>query len=272
MNYNIELLKKPYPFASGNMTLWENAYIAKNVLKKHLDKSIDSGSRKWNTILNTVEWICKQKPDASSVLDIGCGPGLYARLFYNYGILYTGIDISPYQIEYAKHSNSQLKDSVSFYMADLMKWEYTKKYDIVLLLYGIYSFFPRNERVDVLKKIRKSLSSQGCVVIEVFTSNHYAKRREEKDWIYIEKNGFWSKKPHLELNAFYRFDDMDLVLIQAAVINKQIMVWNSWIQTFSKETLEEELKEAGFRFFEFYGSCTGETLKKDSEVICVCAF
>ena len=271
MNYDLKLFKKPLPFSSGNMTLWENAYIAENVLNKHLDKSMDSGSRKWETIVNTVDWICGKKTDACSVLDIGCGPGLYAKLFDDFGLLYTGIDISPYQIEYAKQSNHQIKERVNFYQADFLKWKYTGKHDIVLLLYGIYSFFPRNERVSVLKNIKRALPPQGCVVIEVFTRNHYANRNEERDWSYIEKNGFWSEKPYLELNAFYRYDDIDLVLIQAAVINHQLRIWNSWIQTFTKESLEEELKEAGFSFIEYYGSCTGELINKDSEVICIYA-
>ena len=43
---NWKLLERPLPFSEGNLTLWSNAYIANNVIKKHLDISIDSGSRK----------------------------------------------------------------------------------------------------------------------------------------------------------------------------------------------------------------------------------
>ena len=46
MHYNLKLLRRPLPFQLGTLTLWSDAYIADNVLKKHLDETIDSGSRK----------------------------------------------------------------------------------------------------------------------------------------------------------------------------------------------------------------------------------
>ena len=69
MDYNLELLKKPIPFSSGNMNLWDNEYIARNVLKKHLNYSIDSGSRKLETIYKTVEWINEKFLDAVNILE-----------------------------------------------------------------------------------------------------------------------------------------------------------------------------------------------------------
>lgn len=271
MDYNLELLKKPIPFSSGNMNLWDNEYIARNVLKKHLNYSIDSGSRKLETIYKTVEWINEKFLDAVNILDIGCGPGLYATPFIKKGFLYTGIDVSPYQIEYAKKHNTN-DDMVKFYQADFRDWCFKNHYDIILLLYGIYSFYPQHERIKLLKNIRKSLVSNGCVVIEAFTSNHYENRSDERDWTYYESGGFWCEKPYIELNAFYRYDDINLVLVQAAKINDSIKVWNSWIQTFSLVSMIEELKLGGFTHFECYDTCTGKTFSNKSDTLCLCAY
>ena len=132
MNYNFELLKKPTPFSLGNMNLWDNKYIAQNVLKKHLNYDINSGSRKLETIYKTVDWINNKFVNAVKILDIGCGPGLYATPFMHKGFIYTGIDISQYQIEYAKKHNSN-KNKIKFYQADFHDWAFDDKYDIVFM-------------------------------------------------------------------------------------------------------------------------------------------
>jgi len=270
MNYNWKLLKKPNLFQPGNLTLWDDEYIAENVLKRHLNGDIDSGSRQFITIKNTTKWIRKKYPKAYSILDVGCGPGLYAPLLCQYGFEYHGFDISKYQIAYAREHNS-FSGKAQFDVCDFRTWESQKKYDIILLLYGIYSFYNYNERVSFLKRIRTSLKDNGCVIIEVFTLNHYRGRKNTTDWEFVEKDGFWSRNPYLELNAFHRFNE-EVMLIQAAVINDSVKIWNSWIQVFSPKSIKEELLEAGFTCCEIYGSCYGKPYTLESDVLCICAY
>ena len=264
------MLKKPEPFEHGNITLWDNEYIGNNVLKKHLEFNVDSGSRKIDTIAQTSQWIKKMFTSCRNILDIGCGPGLYSRFLSELGFFYTGIDISPFQINYAvKHSAYDSK--THFYQSDFRIWESNEYYDIVLMLYGIYSFYPRKDRMDLLNRLRTRLNNNGSVLIEVFTPNHYLGRSESRDWTFFEKDGFWDAKPYLELNAFYRYDEINLILIQSAVINDSIRIWNSWIQTFLPKTIIEELQYCGFNNFRLYGSCTGDRYTDDSEVLFLCA-
>ena len=270
MNYDWKILQNPDPFQEGTLTLWSDSYIAKNVIKKHLDGTIDSGSRKASTIRKTVDWIRNSNPNAERILDVGCGPGLYAPLFEEYDLTYEGFDISPYQIEYAKRYNA-LSSKSEFYVADFRSWVSKKKYDVVLLLYGIYSFYKRDERINFLKKIRKNLNEDGVVIVEVFTEQHYINRIDSTDWEYIEKNGFWCAAPYLELNAFRRYDKESLILIQAGVLNKTLKIWNSWIQIFDFEELEKEFLSAGFKSFNIFGSCFGSSFSQKSEVLCMCA-
>lgn len=269
MNYDFDLLKKPSPFQEGNMTLWDNEYIAQSVLKKHLDKNIDSGTRKESTVISTIQWIDKIISQKGKMLDVGCGPGLYADLLQNCGFKYHGIDISKYQVEYAK-KKSKYEDTI-FEVVDFRKLSLSNCYDCVLMLYGIYSFYKFEERIELLKIIKDALLPGGSVIVETFTKYHYLNRRESRDWTYIEKNGFWSNEPYLELNAFYRFDDLELVLVQAAKINSDVKVWNSWIQIFTVEKLQMEFRIAGFTQFEIFSSCTGDAYNENSEVLCMVA-
>lgn len=53
--YNWNLLERPLPFTSGNLSLWSNEYIANNVIRRHLDGNVDSGSRKKSNNIKSFE-------------------------------------------------------------------------------------------------------------------------------------------------------------------------------------------------------------------------
>ena len=131
-------------------------------------------------------------------------------------------------------------------------------------------FYCYEERINLLKKIRNVLNPNGSIIVEVFTPEHYAGRNNSTDWQCIKNGGFWSPNSYLELNAFSRYNEK-LVLIQAGIIDKEINIWNSWIQLFDVAQIEYELKLAGFSEFSYYGSCYGECFTSHSEVLCVCA-
>lgn len=274
MNCDINRFKKPNIFDNGNMFLWSNEYIAKNVLKKHLDIDIDSGTRKIDTVKNSVNWICNKIESIKTVLDIGCGPGIYSKMFALNEKSVLGIDISRYSIEYAKKNNN-LQGLTEYIVQDFreLSFQNNETFDIAIMMYGLYSFYPLKERLSVLKKIYGVLNDNGCVIVEVFTSNHYKGRQESTDWSYVEKDGFWCQKPHVELNAFYRYDCDNTVLIQAGVItDKKRMVWNSWIHMFALDEIIDEFRIAGFTKFDYFGDCCGSQYSQQSDCIVLFAY
>ena len=63
------------------------------MLENHLDPSIDGASRDRSFIKKkSASWICQKVPPADypSLLDLGCGPGLYSELFAESGYQVTG--------------------------------------------------------------------------------------------------------------------------------------------------------------------------------------
>lgn len=266
-----DILKKPAPFQMGTMTTWSNEYIAMNVLRKHLNQYENSGSRTMKFIEASCQWIAEKFPAAKDIVDIGCGPGLYAPILCEYGYNYVGLDISKYHIFYA-NKHCSIPEKTRFDVCDIREWSSKPKFDVALLLYGIYSFYKSEERIRFLKNIFCSLHNNGCAIIEVFTEQHYVGRKDSYDWQYICKQGFWSEFPHIELNSFVRYKEENLILVQAATISNVVDVWNSWIQLFDWESLKMELMEAGFTRFEIYGSCCGEPFEENSDVLCVCAY
>ena len=76
------------------------------MLKAHLDPEFDGASRKLDFIEKSVAWITERIPPADYplLLDIGCGPGIYAEMFTKKGYQVTGVDFSKRSIDYAQQS------------------------------------------------------------------------------------------------------------------------------------------------------------------------
>ena len=103
INELLRLQEKPEPFTPGNSSLWTDPYIAKQMLKAHLDPTLDAASRPPQMIDKTVDWVI-QLLDlrlGDCILDLGCGPGLYASRMAQRGLKITGVDYSQNSISYA---------------------------------------------------------------------------------------------------------------------------------------------------------------------------
>jgi len=100
----IKLQQRPIPFTPGEPLFWNDPHISAQMLKAHLDPKIEAASRTPETIDRSVQWILDTialKAD-DKVLDLGCGPGLYASRFAHAGLQVTGVDYSHNSIEYAR--------------------------------------------------------------------------------------------------------------------------------------------------------------------------
>jgi len=107
LNFNInqlaELSKKPALFTPGEKKFWDDPHISKCMLEAHLDPNHDAASRRPEIIDQTVHYLFESGilKHGMKVLDLGCGPGLYAERLYKAGVDVVGLDISERSIEYA---------------------------------------------------------------------------------------------------------------------------------------------------------------------------
>ena len=91
------------PWAEGERIPWDDPAFSQRILKEHLTQDHDAASRRKVKIKKHVDWIHRHVLGAkpTNILDLGCGPGLYAAPFTKLGHTYTGIDFSPACIDYA---------------------------------------------------------------------------------------------------------------------------------------------------------------------------
>lgn len=84
------MLTKPPLYQKTICPFWEDEHISKGMLKAHLDPATDAASWKPDTIARSADWIGRLVQAGAALLDLGCGPGLYARLFARQGLQVTG--------------------------------------------------------------------------------------------------------------------------------------------------------------------------------------
>lgn len=262
---------KPKEYEADSEMLWNDEHISKGMLEAHLNPDIDSASRKHEFIDESVKWISSlcSKNEFKKLLDLGCGPGIYAEKFDDEGFEVTGIDFSKRSLEFARNSASFKQKKIEYVYQNYLDIDYEKKFDIVTLIYCDLGVLKPSDREILLSKIRRALKPKGKLILDGFTNNNYSNFVESQKISYEEK-GYWSDFPHVCIERTFRYDEANLFLEQFIVITEtKCKCYNNWNYAFDKVTLQSQLERAGFTEFKFYSDVTGKVFSEDSETICV---
>lgn len=177
---------------------WDEPEFSRRMLELHLAQDHDWASRPFETIDEHVRFIhealAERKP--CRILDLACGPGLYAQRLASLGHECVGIDFSPASIEYAKKTNSQ-PDRCRFELGDLRTSEFGEDYDIALMIYGEFNAFSPDEIRGIVARACAALRPGGRILIEAHTPEEIARTgRTPKSW-YSAESGLFSEEPHV---------------------------------------------------------------------------
>ena len=134
----LQLQEKPDPFAPGEPLFWDDLHISSQMLAVHLNPEIDTASRKAETIERSVNWLIKTLglKTGASLLDLGCGPGLYASRFARAGYRVTGVDYSHRSIEYASNTAKENNLEIIYRYENYLELKDENQYDAAFLIYG----------------------------------------------------------------------------------------------------------------------------------------
>lgn len=266
-------MQKPNLYASSTAKFWDDEHISKGMLEAHLNPELESATRTFGFVEKSVEWISKVAPAAEypNLLDLGCGPGIYAELFDDVGYRVTGIDLSKRSIDYARASASVKSKQIAYEVGSYLSMNYQEQFDVATLIYCDFGVLSTDDRAVLLKKINAALRSNGRLIFDVFTPQQYTGIAESRDWSY-EESGFWSPASYLCLNSLYRYDDVNTFLQQHLIISEdKVNCYNVWEHTFTRDEIKKDLKSAGFNIDGFYGDVAGNDDSADSKQLCIVA-
>lgn len=261
---------KPKLYHPSTNKFWDDEHISKGMLAAHLNPNWDAATRKHEFLDKSVNWISEIAPSSQYklLLDLGCGPGLYAERFNSAGYSVTGVDFSKRSIAYAKEQTLLNKSNIEYHYQNYLTIDYIEQFDVITLIYCDYAVLSITDRLILLRKVYQALKPNGKFIFDVFTP--LMRKKESRSWEYYKESGFFSEKPHICLKSVYQYDDEDNTeLVQYIVITEEtVNCYNIWDHFFTKETLLSEIQTAGFNTFEFYGDIAGKEFSDSVETIC----
>lgn len=250
----------PEPYTAGTHPLWTDPHIARSMLQAHLDPEQDAASRRPETIDATVAWLRGQVPTGRRVLDLGCGPGLYAERLAAAGYEVTGVDFSANSIRYAESRSSAGR----YLVGDYRELGLDETFDAVLLIYLDYGSFSPADRRRILSQVRRWLAPDGVFGFDVPTPLHREGSEHRRSWG-VHTEGFYSDRPHLWLDRTLRYPDGPTYLDEHVIITAdEVRCYRVWERCFTPEALRDELSAAGFRVRSAHGDLAGARFDPDS--------
>jgi SAM-dependent methyltransferase len=270
----LEWQEKPAPFTPGEPLFWNDPHISTQMLKAHLDPGNDLASRRPEVIQSSVDWLIAALglQAGDSVLDLGCGPGLYSSRLAERGLSVTGVDYSSRSIDYAMQNARQNKLDICYRYQDYLTLTDEAQYDAALLIYGDFCPLSPDQRSQLLGSLQRALKPGGYFALDVTTRVHRQRYGTHNGW-YATGKGFWKPGPHLVLEEGFDYPEESIYLDQAIVIEEKgtTSVYRMWFQDFTRETITLELEAGGFAIQSVWGDLTGTPYSEDTEWIGIIA-
>ncbi len=142
--------------------------------------------------------------DNPSVLELGCGCGVPVAAAIAPHARYTGVDLSPVQIDRAR----SLVPAGRFRCADMTELRFEREsFDAVIAFYSIIHL-PVDEHAGLIRRIGRWLRPGGVFVA---TLGHTACTGEERDWLGVpDATMFWS---HADAPTYRRWIEQSGLVI-----------------------------------------------------------
>lgn len=241
-----DLAERSEPFAHADASaLWTNPHIAKQMLQLHLAEDHDVSSRrasKRHAIIDGIDRVSGLS--GKTLLDLGCGPGLYAKQFVDRGADVTGVDFSPSSIAFARDLVPAAKFSVADYLRDDLG---EADFDIVTLIYGdVCALAPASRRL-LFSKVYAALCPGGVFILDAFSRPQFELLSPAYE---IEANlmaGFWAEGEYVGLKHTLLYVD-DAIALDRYLIVEPHTHWqvHNWLKYFQPDELLDELSQASF--------------------------
>lgn len=257
----VERSRPPAPWVEGDNIPWDDPGFSARMLAFHLSPDHDLASRRPTTIESHVDTIAAHLPDGGRVLDLACGPGLYAHALARRGYECHGIDFGPASIEHARAVAAEEGLGCTFQQDDLRRVDFGGPWDLVMMIFGQINVFQRAVARDILSRASDALAPGGVLVLEPETeTSTRASVKDESAWS-TSMGGLFSDRPHLLLEESAWDDEERTAIHRWYVIDAAtagITRHSMSTCAYSEGELEGVLDEIGFERIETSGSLAAD--------------
>jgi SAM-dependent methyltransferase len=260
------LLQKPLLWQRSPEPFWDDEHISKGMLEAHLNPDWDAASRKHSFIDASVKWLSGVMPVGGRILDLGCGPGLYAKRLSDLGYNVTGIDFSKRSIAYAKSQD----EKTEYIYQNYLELDYAGIFDAVILIFCDFAALTPAERKALISKVYQALKPGGLFIFDVNTDKYFMRNKVNKaSWKLFNDGGYWSEKAHICLEATYLYENNEVAADQYVIITSTgVKRYLNWFASFNVDKLTDEVLPFGFKVKGVYDDVSGAPYTGEAETLC----
>lgn len=253
-----ELTRAPEPFAVGGPhELWTDPHVQRQMLACHLDADVAAASREHAFIDRSVAWLVATldvRP-ATRILDLGCGPGLYANPLAAHGARVHGIDLSTVAVEEARRRAGS--DRATFEVGDYLMAP-LPEHDVALLIYCDYCALSPGDRRRLLERVRARMDDGGHLVVDLHSEQRFATLAEACTIADRLMDGFWAPGEYLGVHQTLLYREDRVALDRYVVVEpERSRTVHAWLAHLTVAEAREELATAGFRVVDVLGDVAG---------------
>lgn len=237
----------PMPYDKGKDIMWTDKHISKFLLEAHINPEIGVASRTSVNINKTVDMIDKLIQPRSEILDLGCGPGLYAERLSKKGHKVTGIDLSKNSIEYAIKQCDKSQSDIEYINDNYLNLDFEGQFDLIMMIYCDFGALVQEERIDLMKMVHKALKPGGVFLFDAIDEKTIERLKFKASWE-MSEGGFWKPTPYICLSENFHFEENKATLEQHVVIgdDDSFQLYRFWNHYFNQEDVEEIFRPIGF--------------------------
>lgn len=244
------------------------------MLSFHLNSEVDASSRKHSFINRSADWIISQFDIrvGKSVIDFGCGPGLYTERLARTNATVTGIDFSKNSIEYARSKARDEKLRINYIHQNYLEFTSSEKYDLIIMIYCDFCVLSPEQRRSLLEKFRALIKPDGSILLDVSSLKAFDRTMEKAVFRVNLENNFWSKEKNHEFLNTFKYDAEKVTLDKYTIIEKDRTrrIFN-WLQHYDQESVAKEFSESGLKIVKYMANVAGDEFKADENEFAIIA-
>lgn len=257
------------------LELWNDKHISKGMLQEHLNPLSDAASRNKQFQDKSIAWILSHFKinKTSTIIDFGCGPGLYTTSFAEAGATVTGIDFSERSIQYAKEVANKKRLHIDYVLQNYLEFSTDKRFDLITMIWCDFSALSPQQRKALLGKFRELLTDDGAILLDVDSMTRFHKMPEKEiEYHFSPTASFMSPVAHHMFTTEFKYEQEQLLLRKETIIeaNRELEILH-WAQCYSLQSLQKEFADNGLEIVESYSDVAGTPPTEDSWVIAIVA-
>ena len=264
-----ELSARPELYEPGEVAFWTDPHIAAIMLQLHLDPEQEAASRKADRIQGELEGLFRSGAvrEGDRLLDLGCGPGLYAVELARRGVAVTGLDMSENSLAAAEARAREAGVSLELRCQNFFDLNEVETFDAILQVYGEMNVFSPVDRDRLLQILRRALKPGGRLTFDVTTRIARKKFGQTNNWSF-QDTGFWASGPHLVLADGFDYPEHDAWVDQYVVVEpERTRVFRNWFTDYDATEITRIAEKNGFTVVELSDGLQMAPLTEDVEWI-----